>query len=144
MERLDPPMRRTPREESAVGDRAGTLRATALPLEVKKHLRVYGSAIQQVLDAGTDVICPHAHAVAGEVLYSVRTESVETLSDLMMRRTGISWGSCRGLCCHVEVARLAGSVLGWDAAQQAAQVRAFESEVAYHLPTEEMLRREAE
>ena len=142
VERLDPPRRRSAREESAVGDWAATLRATGLPLGVKTHLRVYGSAIQNVVDAGTEVICEHSQAIAGEVLYSARSECVETLSDLMLRRTGISWGSCRGLCCHVEVARLAGGVLGWDAAEQASQVKAFESEVAYHLPTEEMLRRD--
>lgn len=144
VQRLEPPKRRNSREESGVGDWAATLRATGLPLEVKRHLRIYGSAIQQVVDAGREVICPHANAITGEVLYSARNECVETLSDLMLRRTGISWGSCRGLCCHVEVARLAGGVLGWDAAEQASQVKAFESEVAYHLPTEEMLRRGGE
>ena len=144
VERLEPPRKRAEREQSAVGDWAATLRATGLPLEVKRHLRVYGAAIQAVVDAGSELICPHAHAIAGEVVYSARNECVETLSDLMLRRTGISWGSCRGLCCHIEVARRAGPILGWDAAEQAAQVAAFESEVAYHLPTEEMLRRDAE
>jgi len=143
-ERLDPPRRRITREISAVGDWAAVLRETGLVLDVKKHLRVYGAAIGQVVEAGAEVICPHSHAIAGEVGYSAASECVETLSDLMLRRTGISWGSCRGLCCHVEVARLAGEVMGWDAAEQAAQVAAFESEVAYHLPTEEMLRVERE
>ncbi len=143
-ERLYPPHKRSPREESVVGDWAETLRRTGLPLEVKKHLRVYGAGIEQAVAEGSEVICAHASAITGEVLYSAANEKVETLSDLMMRRTGISWGACRGLCCHVEVARLAGSVLGWDAAAQAAQVKAFESEVAYHLPTEEMLRRDGE
>ena len=140
--RLNPPRQRLAREESVVGDWAAALRATGLPLDVKKHLRVYGAAIEQVVAAGREVICPHSNAIVGEVLYSAENECVETLSDLMMRRTGISWGSCRGLCCHVEIARLAGGVLGWDATEQAVQVAAFESEVAYHLPTEEMLRRE--
>ena len=142
VERLAPPRQRTQREESAVGDWAAALRATGLPLDVKNHLRVYGAAIGQVAGAGRELICAHSHAIAGEVLYSAANECVETLSDLLMRRTGISWGSCRGLCCHAEVARLAGGVLGWDVAGQAAQVAAFESEVAYHLPTEEMLRRD--
>ncbi|MEP7215905.1 MAG: glycerol-3-phosphate dehydrogenase C-terminal domain-containing protein, partial [Anaerolineaceae bacterium] len=143
-ERLNPPRQRTEREESAVGDWVAALRATELTLAVKNHLRVYGAAIGQVVDAGRDVICPHSNAIAGEVLYSAANECVETLSDLMMRRTGISWGSCRGLCCHLEVAKLAGGLLGWDATEQAAQAAAFESEVAYHLPTEEMLRREGD
>ncbi|MEO6398704.1 MAG: FAD-dependent oxidoreductase, partial [Tepidiformaceae bacterium] len=144
VERLEPPHKRAEREQSRVGDWAATLRATGLPLEVKRHLRVYGAAIQAVVDSGIELICPHAHAIAGEALYSARNECVETLSDLMLRRTGISWGSCRGLCCHIEVARRVGPILGWDAAEQAAQVAAFESEVAYHLPTEEMLRCDTE
>jgi hypothetical protein len=51
-----------------------------------------------------------------------------------MRRTGIAWAACRGLCCHRESAGLAAPILGWDARETARQVAAFESDVAFHLP----------
>lgn len=137
--RLDGSTKRPPRPEAAAPGWASALRGSGLPLPVKQHLRIHGGAIEQVIAAGSDVICEHAHAIAGEVIHSAANEQVETLADIMMRRTGISWASCRGLCCHNEAARLAGDILGWDEAGREAQVRAFEAEVAYHLPTEELL-----
>ncbi|MBA4180707.1 MAG: FAD-dependent oxidoreductase [Anaerolinea sp.] len=137
--RLHPAQKRAPREEPIAPGWADTLRASGLPLPVKQHLRIHGPAIADVIAAGREIICGHAHAISGEVLHAARAEQVETLSDIMLRRTGISWSSCRGLCCHEAVARLAGEVLGWDAAAREAQVRAFEADVAYHLPAEDML-----
>jgi glycerol-3-phosphate dehydrogenase len=100
---------------------------------------VYGAAIPEVLVLGQEVLCEHSGAVAGEVRHAMRNEHVATLGDIMLRRTGISWSSCRGLCCHRQVAAIAAEEAGWATEQVTDQVRAFEEEVAYHLPTEESL-----
>lgn len=131
------PMAKRPSGEPAVRDWRGMLRASGLPIETQRHLRVYGGAIGDVIAAGQGVICEHSHAIAGEIAYTCANEHVETLSDIMLRRTGISWTSCRGLCCHGAVSRQAAAILGWNEDERARQVAAFESEVAYHLPTEE-------
>jgi len=140
--KLTPPRTREGPADAAPGWRE-TLRSSALPLAVQRHLRVYGASIGDVIGAGGSLICPHANAISGEVLFSATNEEVRTLSDLMLRRTGISWASCRGLCCHEEVAALAAPILGWDGGEVARQVAAFEAEVAYHLPVEADLARES-
>ena len=113
---------------------AAQLRASGLSLAQKQHLRIYGAAIPEVLAAGTEPLCEHAGAIAGEVRYVTRVEQAETLADVMMRRTGISWASCRGLCCAEEVAELAGAELGWKAAERKRQLKAFREELDFHLP----------
>ena len=142
VERLGPSTKREPRETAVAPGWAEQLRSSGLPMPVKQHLRIYGPAIQNVIAAGSEVICEHSGAISGEVLCAAANEHVETLSDIMLRRTGIAWAECRGLCCHEAVARLVGGLLGWDDEARATQIRAFEAEVAYHLPTEEMLSRE--
>lgn len=137
--KLAPPGHRKRANEPVAPGWRETLRESGLPVPVRRHLRVYGGVIGDVIAAGPEVICEHAHAIAGEVLHACEWEHVETLADLMMRRSGISWSSCRGLCCHQRVAEIAAHRLGWSDTERRAQVAAFEAEVAYHLPTEASL-----
>jgi glycerol-3-phosphate dehydrogenase len=134
--RLSPPHAREADQQARSTNWRDDLRATALPLAVQRHLRIYGSTIPAIAAAGAEVVCPHANAISGEVLHAAANEHVESLSDLMLRRTGISWASCRGLCCHKQVAKLAAPIVGWKPAETKRQVQAFEREVAYHLPQE--------
>ncbi len=110
------------------------LKASRLDSHVKNHLRRYGPAFGGVAAGGSEVLCDHSGAIAGEVVQAVRNEAAFTLSDVMMRRTGIAWGACRGLCCHRAVAEIVAEELGWDAAERESQVRLYEAEVAWHLP----------
>lgn len=137
--RLGPPQMRTVHTDQPPAGWRESLLESGLAKPSLRHLRVYGAAIPEVLALGREVLCEHSGAVAGEVRQAVRNEHVVTLGDLMLRRTGISWASCRGLCCHHEVARIAAEEAGWSVGQVAEQVKAFEEEVAYHLPTEESL-----
>lgn len=134
--RLGPPQKRTIRTEEPPPGWREALLASGLPKRSLRHLRVYGAAIPAVLELGREVICEHSGAIAGEVRHAARREHAATLGDLMLRRTGISWAACRGLCCHQVVADLAAEEAGWTREQVTEQVRAFEAEVAYHLPTE--------
>lgn len=116
-----------------------TLRTSSLSLAQKHHVRIYGAGIAEVLELGAEPLCEHASAIAGEVRYVARHEGVESLADVMMRRTGISWASCRGLCCAETVAEILGEELGWKAAERKRQLKAFHAEVDFHLPTVDAL-----
>ncbi len=139
VERLAPAGQRTEhRTEPPAGWRESLL-SSGLPKRNLRHLRVYGAAIADVLSLGAEPLCEHSGAIVGEARHAIRDGHAATLGDIMLRRTGISWASCRGLCCHREVAAIAAQEAGWSHEETAAQVRAFEEEVAYHLPTETSL-----
>ncbi len=131
---LHPPKKRQSAPDAPAAGWRETLRASGLPLPQRRHLRIYGGAISEVIAAGTEPVSDVAHAICGEIVYACRREHVETLSDLMLRRTGISWSSARGLDCYRDVAGVAAGLLGWDDAERRRQETAFESDVRYHLP----------
>src|SRR6185436_2356092 len=108
-------------EESRAPNWSADLRASGLPMATKQHLRIYGAAIPQVLSLGREPICEHSSAIEGEVRYVARMEQASTLADVMMRRTGISWASCRGLCCAEAVAAVVGEELGWKGGERKRQ-----------------------
>ena len=126
-------------DESRAPNWSTDLRSSGLPLSTKQHLRIYGPAIPEVLRLGQEPICEHAPAIEGEVRYVARMEQASTLADVMMRRTGISWASCRGLCCAETVAAIAGEELGWKGGERKRQLKAFREELDFHLPTVDSL-----
>jgi glycerol-3-phosphate dehydrogenase len=117
------------------------LLASGLPKPYLGHLRIYGSDVGEVLSLGGDALCAHAGAIEGEVLHAARNEQATTLSDILMRRTGVAWASCRGLCCHTRAAEIAAKTLGWNGAERKRQVKAFEQDVDAHLPTLELVQK---
>ena len=127
------------RDELAAPGWRDALLASGLPKKTLRHLRTYGAGIPSVLRLGTDQLCEHAPAIEGEVRHVSRYEAVETLSDIMMRRTGISWAACRGLCAIDRIAEIAAQEVGWDAPERARQIEAFREELDYHLPTEDSI-----
>lgn len=103
--------------------------------ELHPRLRQYGRRIADVLACGTDVLCSRCGLVDGEVRYAVRSELATTLSDLLLRRTGVAWGLDRATSCAEDAARVMGEELGWDAAERNCQLAAFRADIARHLPT---------
>jgi glycerol-3-phosphate dehydrogenase len=130
---LGAPPQRQGSDAAVAPDWARNLRESKLPMATKQHLRIYGAAIPQVLSGGTTRLCEHAGAIEGEIRYVSNMELASTLSDVMMRRTGISWSSCRGLCCVERVAEIAGKALGWKAARRKKELAAFRQELDFHL-----------
>ena len=114
------------------------LASDAITGATRHHLRKYGPRIPAILESGAEVISATG-AVRGEITQAVRNEAATTLSDILLRRTGIAWGPGRGLDCHRLVAEIAGDLLGWDMPERAAQVAAFEADVAKHLPAPDEL-----
>ncbi len=112
------------------------LLATGLERRVLRHLRRFGAEAAAAAALGAEVICPHAPAVAGEIRHAARSELAVTVGDVLLRRTGIGWASCRGLCCLEAAVAVMAEELGWSAAEREAQAAAYRAEVAYHLPEE--------
>jgi glycerol-3-phosphate dehydrogenase len=123
-------------EAAAPAEWRDRLLATGLERRALRHLRRYGGDAAEVAALGKGLICGHAPGFEGEVRYVARCEQVATVGDALLRRTGIGWASCRGLCCHRVAAELIGEERGWTSAERERQVTAYESEVAYHLPVE--------
>jgi glycerol-3-phosphate dehydrogenase len=119
---------------SPTGHARARPRVTEITAEVAAHLERYETAASAVAGYGSDVLCKHSGAVVGEVEHAVRHELATTVGDVLLRRTGIGWHTCRGLCCHVDVAARMGRLLGWDEAERELRKRDYEREVAANLP----------
>jgi glycerol-3-phosphate dehydrogenase len=100
----------------------------------QQALGVYGPAAPGVLELGVAVLCEHSGAVSGQVAWAVQREDARTLSDILMRRTGIAWASCRGLCCCEAAAALVRPLLGWTDAEAQAQLQAYRDDINANLP----------
>ncbi|GAB4327100.1 MAG: glycerol-3-phosphate dehydrogenase/oxidase [Dehalococcoidia bacterium] len=110
------------------------LDAADIPDAARRHLRVYGPRLGEVLEAGRELLCPHSGLTSGEVVHAVLREHAITLSDVLLRRTGACWATCRGLCAHHAAAEVAGPLLGWDDGERVRQVAMYKRDVARHLP----------
>jgi glycerol-3-phosphate dehydrogenase len=125
-----------PRTDSSVAPGwALALKSAALSLQQKQHLRMYGRAIPDVLGLGSETICDRCGAIDGEVRYVAKLEEVSTLSDVVMRRTGLGWGAERGLCCAETVAGIVAEELSWKAAERKRQLKALREDLDANLPT---------
>jgi len=128
------------REAAGRVDRRRQTRAplTRLPRHAfagpSRNLRIYGPAAGEVAALGEDLICEHEGVTVGQVRHAIRNEMATTLSDVMLRRTGLGWTAGRGLCCAKEVASLAARVLGWGPEECAAQLEKFHEDVRRNLP----------
>lgn len=129
----------------AVGARAGpergTGRARPVPAEqTSRGLRMYGEAAADVQALGDDLVCEHAGILHGQIVHAVRNEMATTLSDVILRRTGMGWAATRGLCCAERVAGIVARELRWNAADIDANLRIYRAMVRQHLPAWEELR----
>jgi glycerol-3-phosphate dehydrogenase len=114
---------------------------SGLDTEVSSRLvRVYGTRAEEVaaIAAGDESlgrpIADEPGTVAAEVLFAVRHEAAETLSDILMRRTMIGLGPSVGIGPDREAADIAKRWLGWDADRADREVRAFRAYIERYRP----------
>jgi glycerol-3-phosphate dehydrogenase len=119
---------------SGANRRTRRMLPATVPTPIATHLERYGKDAPRIYADGSDTLCPHARAIAGEVEHAVARELATTIGDVLMRRMGVAWHACRGLCCHSQTAALMARLLGWDAQERERQVAAYEQEVARNLP----------
>lgn len=113
-----------------------TMRDYGLTEEQAQHLiELYGSRYNDVLALTRERpdllerLSSHTPDIAAQALYAARFELARTLSDFFLRRTQIGSNVGHGLDCTRRVAALFAEVLGWNAQQQAAEIRAYEEEL---------------
>ena len=112
-------------------------RALALPLDVRTHLcAAYGANLRQVLalvkgDALLgSCVAPDLPYLWAEVVYACRHEMALTLDDVLSRRTRLVLEDRQqGQGIAREVAELMAAELGWDGAEIARQVAAYQTVV---------------
>lgn len=121
---------RKPRFRLTTGELAG-----ALP-SPNPRMALYGPALPRVLAAGREMICEECGMLDGEVIHAVRFEHATTVSDVMLRRTGVGWTRTRGLCCgDGPVPSLMARLLNWTYEEKHRQADALKADVKFHLPT---------
>jgi glycerol-3-phosphate dehydrogenase len=110
------------------------------PAQVARLLATHGPRAAAVLERarrvpeGTARLCPGALEIAAQVDWAVERELAVSLQDVLLRRTGLGTGPCRGLDCAEAVARRMGALSGWS-------VRRIEAELdAYHAAVQRTLR----
>ena len=115
-------------------------RNVGLPVARIEHLlRRYGSLAVEVLDLLRDrpelaTGLPGAEDyLAAEIVYAVLAEDARDLEDLLARRTRIAIETAdRGSQAAASAAKLAGPLLGWDAAEQHQRVAAYRRWASTH------------
>jgi glycerol-3-phosphate dehydrogenase len=96
------------------------------PTRVDELLERYGTRAQVILDLLSDEperpMTTLPHYGVQEIEHLVRTEQVVHLTDLVQRRTSIAFTGKATTAALVELAEIAGSVLGWDDARREREV----------------------
>ncbi len=75
-------------------------------------------------------LCKQNPDIRAQLLYAVEHEQTETLSDFLLRRTGIGTSACMGMDCCEQVARWMGEARGWDRTRADQEIREYLDEIA--------------
>ncbi|MDP9026484.1 MAG: glycerol-3-phosphate dehydrogenase/oxidase [Actinomycetota bacterium] len=111
---------------TAHASKVGAARAEVL-------LERYGTTAAAIIDSFGDADAPLAHLdgyTTDEIRYLVREEQTVGLADLVYRRTSVAFVGAVTAPLIVELAELAGEVLGWSTAKRAEQIAAITSDLA--------------
>jgi glycerol-3-phosphate dehydrogenase len=75
-------------------------------------------------------LCPHSPHSRVQVVHAVEHERTETLTDFMLRRTGIGTGVCLGRDCCEQIGQWMGELKGWSRERTDREVREYLDEIA--------------
>ncbi|HED09372.1 MAG TPA: glycerol-3-phosphate dehydrogenase [Caldithrix abyssi] len=120
------------REEQAV------LLAKRYGLRVKitaALLDLYGAGAADVLALTGErpqwkrLICDAPLTIGAQVVFAIRFEFARDLSDILIRRLGMTRSACLGLDCLRETAAIAGEILNWSGREREERIAAYETYV---------------
>ncbi len=118
-------------------DVADLARRTGLdPEEVQNLLATYGRRYQAVLDIAErgpelkERLCKQNPDIRAQLLYALEHELTETLTDFLLRRTGIGTSACMGRDCCEQIARWMGEARGWDRRRIDREIQEYLDEIA--------------
>ncbi|MBI2457757.1 MAG: glycerol-3-phosphate dehydrogenase [candidate division NC10 bacterium] len=106
------------------------------PDQIQNLLQIYGRRYPAVLESAArapelrERLCKQNPDIRGQLLYALEHESTETLSDFLLRRTGIGTSACMGLDCCRQIAAWMGEMRGWDARRVDGEIQAYLDEIA--------------
>lgn len=106
------------------------------PEQIQNLLDIYGRRYPAVLEIAarapelTERLCKQNPDIRAQLLYAVEHELTETLSDFLLRRTGIGTSACMGLDCCRQIAAWMGEARGWDARRVDREIQAYLDEIA--------------
>lgn len=98
-------------------------------------LRIYGSRAQEIAQLATTdtslnrVIDQESGGIAAEVLFAIKYEFAQTLSDVLVRRTLWAFNSRGGLDVAEDAAATCASLLGWSAERVNEELSTFRAEM---------------
>jgi len=104
--------------------------------QIQNLLDTYGRRYTAVLGVAgrspemKERLCTHAPDIRAQLIYALEHELTESLSDFLLRRTGIGTGPCLGKDCCERIAVLMGEARGWDRARIDQEIAAYLDEVA--------------
>ena len=143
--------RKTPLPGSETSDfeafAAGFKSASTLPdVLCDRLLKLYGVRAAEVLKAGEDdpelltplssTVSVETALVGAEVIWALREEMAETLSDVLLRRTMAGYGPRVGLDVADAAAEVAVKHLGWDRERADREVREYREWIERYTPKE--------
>jgi glycerol-3-phosphate dehydrogenase len=114
-----------------------------LGLERRVGLRLaglYGVRAERILDLVREnpvygaTVDPESGGIAAEVLFAVRDEAATTLSDIMLRRTMLAYGSAAGIGVDQTVLDTVGKTIGWSKPKQKAELSAYRAWITRYRP----------
>ena len=97
---------------------------------------LYGSRFTEVLEMaergsrGKQPLCHHTRDIVAQIWYAVAEESAITVSDFMLRRSGLGLAECQGLDAVEIVGKEMGRLLAWNPEEQLRQVTEYRNTVA--------------
>jgi glycerol-3-phosphate dehydrogenase len=126
----------TARSETARTPLPGA-RPTAAPIEAPQFLRaLYGARAVEVMALTRDAddlkqrLAGPYPDVAAQVVFAVRSERCQRVSDFIWRRTRLGASADQGWSAALRVAELMGAELAWPREQMAAEVENYSREVS--------------
>jgi glycerol-3-phosphate dehydrogenase len=106
------------------------------PAQIQNLVETYGRRYVTVLEIAErapelrERLCKQNPDIRAQLLYAVEHEQTETLSDFLLRRTGIGTSACMGMDCCEQVARWMGEARGWDRTRADQEIREYLDEIA--------------
>lgn len=107
---------------------------------VSRSVDLYGGRAERVLAiaAATPNLAqpfdPVTGAIGAEIVYAVREEMAETLSDILLRRTMVGLAEHAGIGADTSAAEIATAHLGWSQERAGLEVAAYRTYVARFQP----------
>jgi glycerol-3-phosphate dehydrogenase len=118
-------------------DVADLARRTGLdPDQIQNLLATYGRRYRAVLDIAErgpelrERLCKQSPDIRAQLLYALEHELTETLTDFLLRRTGIGTSVCMGKDCCEQIARWMGEARGWDRRRIDREIQEYLDEIA--------------